>query len=307
MRILYAAIGIAGICCACSNDVTPPSDVPSVTNSPATATPEAAVKQLAVSYTNKPYGGSSMFEWSAKGVWSNSSGQHIGPDAATGIMSGRFWRYPSSLKGATDASAAQSPSGVATYTWPAGLSPGTSAGIGWLAWADDAQSARTHYYESFTFRIPEAKFEIHGPSGGMKFFGYWGVGQRGAANNQVFGFIAAANGNPASAFRIEVRQQNVQTRNLTQNVDGTPYLTTQAWHQVEFVFVANTVGSANGVCRVWIDGHKIIDYSNVIWRTSAYPNAFFIRKFDPIWGGNGGGRKAQTNSMELDHVYASGW
>jgi len=307
MRILYAAIGIAGLCCACSNDITPPADLSSGVSSPAAAAPEAAITRLIVPYANQLLGGSAMFEWRATSLWANASGQHLGPDAAAGIISGRFWRYPSSLKGATDAAALQSPSGVATYTWPAGLSPGTSAGIGWQAWADDAQSARTHYYESFVFRIPEAKFEVHSPSGGMKFFGLWGVGQRGAANNQVAGWISAAGANPASAFRIEVRQQVVLTRNLTQNVDPTPYLTTQAWHQVEFQFVANTIGSANGTCRVWIDGHKVIDYSNVTWRTSTYPAAFFVRKYDPIWGGDGGGRKVQTNSMELDHLYASGW
>ena len=306
MRVLYAAIGIAGLCCACSNDITPPADV-AAGASPAAAVPDAAVTTLAVSFANQLAGARPMFEWSARSLWANTSGQHIGPDAASGIISGRFWRWASSLKGATDASAVQSPSGVATYTWPAGLKPGTSSGIGWMAWADDARTARTHYYESFTFKIPESTFEIQGPSGGMKFFGYWGVGQRNAADNQAFGWLAAVGTNPGSAFRIEVRQQNVQTRNLTQNVDRTAYLTTRAWHQVEFLFVANTVGAANGVCRVWVDGHKVIDYSNVTWRTPSYPNAFFVRKFDPTWGGNGGANKTQTNSMELDHVYASGW
>ena len=306
MRTLYAAIGIAGLCCACSNDITPPADV-AAGSSAAAAVPDAAVTSLVVSYANQLSGVRPMFEWSARSLWANTSGQHLGPDAGTGIITGRFWRYPSSLRGVTDISAAQSPSGVATYTWPAGLTPGTSAGIGWQAWADDAQSARTHYYESFTFRMSQAKFEVHGPSGGMKFFGWWGVGQRGAANNQVAGWISAVGGNPSNLFRIEVRQQIVQTRNLTQNVDPTPYLTTQAWHQVEFQFIANTIGSANGVCRVWIDGHKIIDYSNVIWRTSTYPAGFFLRKYDPTWGGNGGPNKTLTNSMELDHIYASGW
>ena len=307
MRTLYAAIGIAGLCCACSNDITPPADVAAGTSPPAAAVPDAALTTLVVSYVNQVYGARPMFEWSARSLWANASGQHIGPDAASGVISGRFWRYSSSLRGATDGGAVQSPSGVVTYTWPAGLAPGTSAGLGWLAWADDKQTERTHYYESFTMRIPEAKFEIQGPSGGMKFFGFWGVGQRGGSNNQVSGWLASAGGNPSSTFRIEVRQQNILTRNLTQNVNTTPYLTTQAWHQVEFLFIANTIGSANGVCRVWVDGHKVIDYSNVTWRTSTYPAAFFARKYDPIWGGSGGARKTMTNSMELDHIYASGW
>lgn len=307
MRTLYAAIGIAGLCCACSNDITPPADVAAGTPSAAAAAPEAAITKLVVSYANQVSGARPMFEWSASSLWANTSGQHLGPNAAAGIISGRFWRYPSSLKAGTDASAVQSPSGVATYVWPAGMSPGTSMGGGWSAWADDALSERTHYYESFTFKIPDAKFEIHGPSGGMKFFGYWGVGQRGAANNQVFGWISSASGNPSNLFRIEVRQQNFLTRNLTQNVDATPYLTTQTWHQVEFLFIANTIGSANGVCRAWIDGHKIIDYSNVTWRTSTYRAGFFMRVYNPVWGGNGGGSKTMTNSMELDHIYASGW
>lgn len=306
MRRLYAAIGIAGLCCACSNDITPPTDF-AAGSSAAAAVPDAAVTSLVVTYANQLYGARPMFEWSAKGLWANTSGQHLGPDAGTGIISGRFWRYPSSLKGATDATARQTPSGVVTYTWPAGLSPGSSAGLGWEAWADDSRSQRTHYYESFVFRIPDAKFEVQESSGGMKFFGWWAVGQTGAANNQVAGWIASTGGNPSSTFRIEVRQQIVQTRNLTQNVDATPYLTTQAWHQVEFQFIANTIGSANGVCRVWIDGHKVMDYSNVTWRTSTYRAGFFARKYDPTWGGNGGGTKTMTNSMELDHIYASGW
>jgi hypothetical protein len=305
MRTLYAAIGIAGLCCACSNDITPPADVPA-SSSPAPTAPDAAVTKLVVAYANQLSGSRPMYEWTAAGLWSGI-GQHFGPNATYGILSGRVWRWSSTLKAGTDASGVQSPAGVVTYTWPAGLKPGNSAGIGWEAWADDAHTQKTHYYESFVFRIPQPTLEIHGPSGGMKLFGYWAVGQTGAANNQVIGWIATPGGNPASAFRIEIRQQNVKTRNLAQNVDRTPYLTTQAWHQVEFQFVANTIGSANGICRVWIDGHKIIDYSDVTWRTSTYPAAFFDRKYDPIWGGNGGGNKTMTNTMELDHIYASGW
>jgi hypothetical protein len=306
MRLLYAAIGIAGVCCACSNDIMPPADGPPDQTSPITATPSDAIGKVGF-YANQPAVAAPMFEWSAAKLWSNASGQRIGPDATSGILTGRFWRYPSSLSSSSDAGAMQSPAGVVKYTWPAGLQPGTSAGIGWQAWGDDGQTAHNHYYESFTFKIPDSRFEVHGPSGGMKFFGWWGVGQRGAANNQAAGWIAAVGGNPATAFRIEVRQQIVQTRNLTQNVDATPYLTTQAWHRVEFLFVANSIGSANGECYVWIDGHKIISYTNVVWRTSSYPSAFFVRKYDPTWGGNGGGRKTMTNTMLLDHIYASAW
>lgn len=306
MRIHYAAIGIAGLCCACNSELTPPSDVPLDTAAPTTASAALATTALG-SYTNQPAGGTPMFEWSAARLWTNTSGVRIGPDVTSGIIRGRFWRYASSIANASDATALQSPIGVVRYKWPAGLAPGTSAGIGWMAWADDNQTARTHYYESFTFRISGPKFEIHGPSGGMKLFGWWGVGQRYGSNNQVAGWIATPGGNPASAFRIEVRQQIVQTRNLVQNVDPTPYLTTQAWHRVEFVFVANTIGSANGQCYVWIDGHKVISYANVMWRTSTYPAGFFARKYDPTWGGNGGGNKTQTDVMDLDHIYASGW
>jgi hypothetical protein len=68
----------------------------------------------------------------------------------------------------------------------------------------------------------------------------------------------------------------------------------------------NTLGQANGKFKMWVDGIMTHNYSNVVWRTTAYPAKFFGRKIDPVWGGTGGSAKTRTDRVIFDHIYISG-
>ena len=67
----------------------------------------------------------------------------------------------------------------------------------------------------------------------------------------------------------------------------------------------NTVGVADGTFKMWIDGIKITDVSNVEWRVAGRTNQFFQWTWNPTWGGIGG-TKSRNDFVMIDHVYMSG-
>jgi hypothetical protein len=88
---------------------------------------------------------------------------------------------------------------------------------------------------------------------------------------------------------------------LTPNVTNVP-VTLGQWHKIEWLLVANTATNpANGICRWWLDGQLVGDYTNV-----NYPSdPFSIYKVAPVFGGNGG-PKTETDYYWYDHLHLSG-
>lgn len=258
------------------------------------------------SYPHQPSGLATLYEWGCSGLWSDVSGVH--QSSGYGILAGQVWRYPSSAAAANDNSAPQSPAGVCSYTWPAGLPAGTSAGIWFVAWQDASLRQVSHWYESTRVKIlgPSIEMQTGTSPAGMKLFGLVGAGQTGAANNQIILGANTTGPNPTTALQIHISQQNVVARHMYPNVNTSALLTVGQWHQIEWLFDLNDVGVANGRAQVWIDGVKVIDYGDVVWRTTTYPAGFFIRKWDPTWGGGGTTPKQQTDVMYLDHIYGAG-
>ncbi len=67
------------------------------------------------------------------------------------------------------------------------------------------------------------------------------------------------------------------------------------------------IGSANGIFKMWIDGTLIHNHSDVEWRNSANPSAFYGIRYAPIFGGNvsSAGPKGRPDDAYIDHVYIS--
>lgn len=254
-------------------------------------------------YPNKPASAATLYEWSCAGLWADTTG--INQSSGNGILAGIFRRFPSGAFATTDATAPQSPSGVCAYVWPAGLSIGNSDGIWFICWKDTVNTEVNTLYESIRVRIPGSNFECTNAAG-QKMMGFWAVGfaPGTGADNQIYGWTTGSG--LATAMTLEVRQQNVVSRAMTQNLDGTARLTCGGWHQIEYLYQINDVGVANGKCDVWIDGHHVLSYTDVTWRTATNPHAFFKRKWDPTWGGNGTQTKTQTDTLYLDHIYGAG-
>lgn len=203
----------------------------------------------------------------------------------------------------------QSPPATFTYTWPAGLSLGSSPGT-FSGWADSLGTIQySKIYESEYYKlVPGTASGFESPGQGMKAFGSWAVGNLSAAGDSKDQVYAMISGGRASNFTLTIVEQGQTVRSMPQNADTTRYLATNAWHQVEYLFTVNSLGVANGTLDVYIDGHHTHQYTNVVWRTIAAPSGFYFRKFDCTWGIGGLGQqvKRQTDKLLIGHIYISG-
>jgi hypothetical protein len=77
------------------------------------------------------------------------------------------------------------------------------------------------------------------------------------------------------------------------------------WQRWELQLELNTIGSANGVLKMWVDGVLVMDYRDVVFVTADYPAGFYSYKWNPTWGGMGGTR-TRDDAIDFDHVYLSG-
>lgn len=88
---------------------------------------------------------------------------------------------------------------------------------------------------------------------------------------------------------------------LTPNVAHVP-VSLGEWHKIEWLLVYNTTtDTPNGICRWWLDGQLIGDYSNV--RFPSEPLSWY--KVAPVFGGTGGA-KVETDYYWYDHIHLSG-
>lgn len=82
------------------------------------------------------------------------------------------------------------------------------------------------------------------------------------------------------------------------------HFSVNAWHELEVYFKANTPGTANGICKMWIDGILVIDVSDVPYFASGK-----TAHFDGFWMDctYGGGYHWPTSDIwfDIDHWYAS--
>jgi len=110
-------------------------------------------------------------------------------------------------------------------------------------------------------------------------------------------------GRPGGPYELRVFPQFKTSSDiwLTPNVTNIP-VTLGQWHKIEWLMVYNTTTDPpNGICRWWLDGQLIGDYTNV-----KYPSEpFFEYKVAPVFGGNGG-PKTETDYYWYDHVHISG-
>jgi hypothetical protein len=110
-------------------------------------------------------------------------------------------------------------------------------------------------------------------------------------------------GSPGGPYELRV-YNSLSTSNgtwLVSNVIHVP-VTLGEWHKIEWLLVENTSTTpANGLCRWWLDGKLIGDYTGVL-----YPaEPFDVYKIAPVWGGIGG-TKTETDYFWFDHTYLSG-
>ncbi len=204
-----------------------------------------------------------------------------------------------------DLTAPESPPNTLQSKFPNGF-PSGSAPVSMSGWDAAGQSAgqKSKIYLSYWIKIAGPDYENQAVLTKMGFVGY---GQPiNLASNQGF-FVLLGTGTQAiqSAFNLQFRQQNLLARNLAQNVDSRALMTCGVWHQWESVLELNTLGQSDGKFRMWIDGIKILDYSDVVYITAGNTLKFNNFVWNPTWGGRGGTR-TRDDYILMDHVYISG-
>lgn len=200
--------------------------------------------------------------------------------------------------------APQSPSSVIRTRFPAGL-PGGTGPVNWSGWdAGGYNVMKKKLYISFWVRVVGPDFENHAVLTKMGFIGY-GESTSRARNQGFFTLEGTGTQGVASSWIVKFRQQNHVSRNLSPNVNRSKVMTAGRWHRWEAVLELNTLGRANGIFKMWIDGVQIMDYRDVVYITSGNTNGFHGWKWNPTWGG-AGGTKTRDDYIEIDHVYMSG-
>lgn len=143
-----------------------------------------------------------------------------------------------------------------------------------------AVSSRTwsELYLGFSFLLSSnfsgASASGSGASGVQKLFHLWGYGQFGIAN-----FMYLTVYGTGTTFDLELRGQGFPTPanprgasfNLTSATAGTGQSTAiarGAWHRVEAQLVYNTASNADGIGRVWLNGTKVLEATDLVMNTS---------------------------------------
>lgn len=214
----------------------------------------------------------------------------------------------------TDGTAPQSPSGVLDVRYPSGHPWGSSPGW-WQFWESCAETDHTpdyeEYYESVQFKIVGPDFETASPM--VKIFGYYGYGSNGLGLPPTHGYMGIDNpvgvNAVMSSWKISYRQQDNVDRVLGMNENTGTRIVADTWHQVELYMKMNSVVDAtDGLVQVWIDNVRVLNYSDVVYRTTnrSYSSGFYGRRWDPVYGGiNGNTNKTREDHFRVDHVYQS--
>ncbi len=304
----FSALSLASILilAACSSEPLTPSlpDATPAAVTPVTATVPVTPAALVLGNVNAPAGYTTLADnrFDKKPTW---------PRANTGTV-GSWWSYVATnpnLTLMTDASAPVSAGSVIRSRFPTGMVAGV-APVNMGGWIGPATMNYRKLYFSMWIKIEGSSFENQ--KVGTK-AGFFGVGNPKSSLNELTFFLdnGLAVQRLQSSFLVQFRQQNIlQTdgstaRNLTQNGNRTPLMTAGSWHHWEARMAVNSMGSANGIFQMWIDGTQTHNYTNVIYITPTAPYGFNSWKWNPTWGGSGGTR-TRADYIDIDQVFISG-
>jgi len=216
------------------------------------------------------------------------------------------WRDEAGGGYVNDATAPQSPQRCLRTTFPNGLNAGVAPCriSGWDTGEFGTEQEKIYYSTRIKIEGSTYQNQLVGTN-----MGSWGFNDSSGAAIQGF-FIIPGNGSSMSNdpdFNFQFWQQgNVSPdTGWVQNVDTSRIITVGVWHQIETVFIVNTIGSANGILKIWVDGVQTHNYNTVTYRDAGHPKGFFGYSWNPTWGGIGG-QKDRDDFMRQDHIYISG-
>ena len=206
-----------------------------------------------------------------------------------------------------DVAAPVSPNSVLDTRFPTGMESGI-APVTWRAWAPGAPTYRK-LYVSLWIKLPGATFQNQPV--GTKLW-YVGYGNKDQDNDGFLVLQGTGQVEDMSAIRLVMNVSETDDRDgpsyaHTQNVDGRALVTVGQWHHIEVYLAQGTVDQHDGTVRIWVDGTKVSDYTNMKFLDSrhSFTMGFFDWQWTPVWGGVGGTRTREDHIL-LDHIYISG-
>ncbi|MFQ5746345.1 MAG: Ig-like domain-containing protein [Gemmatimonadota bacterium] len=196
----------------------------------------------------------------------------------------------------SDPGAPASPSGVGAALFPAGGSGGVAHGTN--VGSPGLRQSR-EIYLSFWHRV-SANWQGHKSGVNKMFF----LQRPGSSSRPAY---LSFQGTGAGPFEPQIRLQEAGlARNLGPNENqASAVLARGQWVHWEVYLKYNTGGNADGIARLWIDGVRVINYTNVRFSGTGVSHWWSIVKFNPTWGGTGD-TIVQDMYQYLDHAYVSG-
>ena len=190
----------------------------------------------------------------------------------------------------SDPSAPRSPGNVAAGLFPAGWDGGRSP---FRLERPFGRTYRTIYQCLWLKHSPN--FTDNGNVGTKVSF------YRGEGTNHYWAFDGGSGTNDGFYFFFGL-QAGAGNRDWRSNYSAKPL---GVWRKYEILVVGNTPGQADGVVRVWVNGSKIIESTNVAYWTAAQTPGWHGIAWDPTYGG-GTNRVPYDMYMSIDHWYVSG-
>jgi hypothetical protein len=270
-----------------------------------TATISVSAPSASTMYPHQPAGLIRVAENSFDGL----------PGSGSGIEYGGVWRHSgSNLTWKTDASAVQSPGGVAVVKWAAGLDDGNGGGAYFY---NDFSQPLKELYVSYRVKIPTPDYENQ-VSPGVKLLGYLSYGKTDRQNQFFLQMLSTSSTQAVQTgpwkFRSDFTSEYAlagssnPSQDYFDNMGAGPQFRPGVWQQVEMYFKLNDDKRENGVYKLWVNGVLVQSYTNVTMINGAKgaTTGFYELHFDPIWGGESGKIKQRDDYLYIDHVYVSG-
>lgn len=193
----------------------------------------------------------------------------------------------------SDSTAPASPSNLVRLLFPAGFGGGSAPNAFVAGQGFSVGGNKTRLYTRLHFRI-SASWSDNGNTGTKFFF----IDQTQGNNH----YVDLTSGGSLQ-LGVNLQSDFGYATPSGANHFG-PTLTKGVWHDAELLFVANTPGTYNGVARIWVDGTKVLDATDIGYFASgqtAYWDQFW---FAPTYGGGLNSVPADQN-VDIDHWYTS--
>jgi hypothetical protein len=192
----------------------------------------------------------------------------------------------------SDGTAPASPPNFLRLLFPAGHGGGDAPNA-FVAGDLAGSGPKTRFYTRIRFRV-SSNWTDNG-NAGTKFFFF----DQSQGNNHYVGLTEQGQ------LRLAVNLQSTfgYATPSGPNHLGTS-LTKGTWHDAEILIVANTPGKYDGIARVWVDGTKTIDATDMGYFALGQTAHFDGFWFNPTYGG-GYNPVPANQSLDLDHWYTS--